>query len=33
VSGFEGASSAQIPQMLVFKDIVVNDIAQSVRNS
>jgi len=31
VSGFEGASSAQIPEMLVFKDIAANDFAQSVR--
>jgi sterol desaturase/sphingolipid hydroxylase (fatty acid hydroxylase superfamily) len=32
-SGFDGASSAQIPQMLVFKDIAANDFAQSVRSS
>jgi sterol desaturase/sphingolipid hydroxylase (fatty acid hydroxylase superfamily) len=30
-SGFEGASSAQIPQMLLFRDIAANDFAQSVR--
>ncbi|MET0281505.1 MAG: sterol desaturase family protein [Steroidobacteraceae bacterium] len=28
-SGFEGASSAQIPQMLLFRDIAANDYAQS----
>lgn len=30
-SGFDGASSAQIPQMLVFKDIAASDFAQSVQ--
>lgn len=30
-SGFEGASSAQIAQMLVFKDIAASDFTQSVR--
>jgi sterol desaturase/sphingolipid hydroxylase (fatty acid hydroxylase superfamily) len=30
-SGFEGASSAQIVQMLMFKDIAANDFAQSVQ--
>jgi sterol desaturase/sphingolipid hydroxylase (fatty acid hydroxylase superfamily) len=29
-AGFDGASSAQIPQMLVFRDIAANDFAQSV---
>lgn len=29
-SGFEGASSAQIAQMLAFRDIAANDYAQSV---
>jgi sterol desaturase/sphingolipid hydroxylase (fatty acid hydroxylase superfamily) len=32
-SGFDGASSAQIPQMLVFMDIAANDYAQSVRST
>jgi sterol desaturase/sphingolipid hydroxylase (fatty acid hydroxylase superfamily) len=31
-SGFEGASSAQIPEMLVFRDIAATDYAQSVRS-
>jgi sterol desaturase/sphingolipid hydroxylase (fatty acid hydroxylase superfamily) len=31
-SGFEGASSAQIPQMLVFQDIAANDYAQSLKS-
>ena len=30
-SGFEGASSAQIVQMLMFKDIAANDFAQSMQ--
>ncbi len=29
-SGFEGASSAQIAQMLVFRDVAANDYARSV---
>jgi sterol desaturase/sphingolipid hydroxylase (fatty acid hydroxylase superfamily) len=32
-SGFEGASSAQIPQMLAFRDIAAGDFAQSVQPS
>jgi sterol desaturase/sphingolipid hydroxylase (fatty acid hydroxylase superfamily) len=32
-AGFDGASSAQIPQMLVFRDIAANDFAQSVGTS
>ncbi len=29
-AGFDGASSAQIPQMLLFRDIAANEFAQSV---
>jgi sterol desaturase/sphingolipid hydroxylase (fatty acid hydroxylase superfamily) len=29
-SGFDGAYSAQIPQMLVFRDIAANDFARSI---